>query len=192
MRHAHWLPPVVWMAVIMWLSSDTGSAEHTGQWLLPWLRWLLPWATPGQLDAIHGLARRAAHLGEYAILAALWFRAFARGRALAPRVAASAALALSVGWAFLDEWHQSTLPSRTGSAMDVVLDSAGALGALVVARRGWRGSVNAVTAGILWVAAVGGAVVLTINAVLGVPSGALWLTAPAAVLALLARRRLRR
>jgi VanZ family protein len=192
MRLAHWLPPVVWMAVIMGLSSDTGSAEHTGRWLLPSLRWLLPWATPGQLEAVHGLARKGAHLTEYAILAALCFRAFVRGRGLAPRVAAWATLALSVGWAFLDEWHQSTLPTRIGSAMDVVIDGAGALAALVVARRGWRAAADVAAAGLLWMGAVGGAAVLAINAVAGVPSGALWLTAPAAALGLLARRRLRR
>ncbi len=192
MRFAHWLPPVVWMAVITWLSSDTGSAAHTGQWLLPLLRWLLPSAPPGRLEAVHRLARKTAHLTEYAILAALWFRAFARGGGLAPRVAAWAAFALSAGGAFLDEWHQATLLSRTGSAMDVVLDSVGALAALVVARRGWRASVDAVAAGLLWVGAVGGAIVLVVNAVAGVPSGALWVTAPAAALGLLARRHLRR
>jgi len=180
------------MAVITWLSSDTASAAHTGQWLLPLLHWLRPSATPGQLDAIHGLARKGAHVTEYAILAALWFRAFARGQGLAPRVAAWAALVLSAGWAFLDELHQSTLLSRTGSALDVVVDSAGALAALVVARRGWRASVDGVAAGLLWVGAVGGALVLAVNAVSGVPSGALWLTAPAAALGLLVRRHLRR
>src|SRR2546422_4864125 len=70
MRPAHWLPPVLWMGVIMLLSTDTGSAAHTGELLLPLLHWLLPWASPGDLAAIHGLVRKGAHLTEYAILAA--------------------------------------------------------------------------------------------------------------------------
>src|SRR2546422_2320665 len=78
MRPAHWLPPVLWMGVIMLLSTDTGSAAHTGELLLPLLHWLLPWASPGDLAAIHGLVRKGAHLTEYAILAALWYRAFTR------------------------------------------------------------------------------------------------------------------
>src|SRR2546426_8139720 len=67
MRPAHWLPPVLWMGVIMLLSTDTGSAAHTGELLLPLLHWLLPWASPGDLAAIHGLVRKGAHLTEYAI-----------------------------------------------------------------------------------------------------------------------------
>src|SRR3989442_3417362 len=78
MRPAHWLPPVLWMGVIMLLSTDTGSAAHTAELLLPLLDWLLPWASPGDLAAIHGLVRKGAHLTEYAILAALWYRAFTR------------------------------------------------------------------------------------------------------------------
>src|SRR5437016_3052414 len=34
------------MAVIIGLSSDVGSADHTGHWLLPLFRMLAPWATP--------------------------------------------------------------------------------------------------------------------------------------------------
>src|SRR3989442_15323043 len=79
MRPAHWLPPVLWMGVIMLLSTDTGSAAHTGELLLPLLHWLLPWASPGDLAAIHGLVRKGAHLTEYAILAALWYPAGTRG-----------------------------------------------------------------------------------------------------------------
>src|SRR2546430_3860314 len=84
------------MGMIVGLSTDTASAEHTSQLLLPILRWLLPWATPGQVDTIHGLVRKGAHLTEYAILAALWYRAFRRGRTLGPRAAGLGALVVSV------------------------------------------------------------------------------------------------
>jgi len=43
--------------------------------------------------------------------------------------------------ASLDEWHQTFLPSRTGTIRDVVLDSAAALGAQVLLflwLREWR------------------------------------------------------
>src|SRR2546422_2752155 len=99
---AHWLPPVLWMAVTVWLSTDTASAEHTSQLLLPALRWLLPWATPGQLATVHRLLRKGAHLFEYAILAALWYRAFMRERNLSARAAS---------WTRSEE-HTSELQSR--------------------------------------------------------------------------------
>lgn len=38
---------------------------------------------------------------------------------------------LTIGVAFFDEWHQSWVPGRTGSFVDVLIDSAGALTFLV-------------------------------------------------------------
>src|SRR2546425_7803875 len=153
---AHWLPPVLWMAVTVWLSTDTASAEHTSQLLMPAIRWLLPWATPGQLATVHRLLRKGAHLFEYAILAALWYRAFMRERNLSARAASWAAFAISLAWAALDEWHQSFLPSRTSSALDVALDSAGAALALVVDWRARRRGLRGATAILFWLPAGGG------------------------------------
>ncbi len=191
MRPAYWVPPIVWMAVMFWLSTDAGSAEHTSWILLPLLRRLLPWATPGELDAVHLLVRKSGHLSEYALLAALWFRAFRRGRGLSPRASAWVALALSLGWAFLEEWHQATLLTRTPSAADVALDGLGALAALAAARLGWRAAVDAATGALLWLALVGGAAAIALNVWAGVPGRALWLTTPLAALVLLVRRHIR-
>ncbi|MBI4254651.1 MAG: VanZ family protein [Candidatus Rokubacteria bacterium] len=186
---AYWLPPVVWMAVIFGLSSDTASAEQTSRFLLPLVHWLLPWATSAQLDLLHAAARKSGHLVEYAVLAALWFRAFARGRGLAPRAASWLALAIAVVWAFVDEGHQSTLLSRNGSALDVGIDAGGAVLALAAARRGWRAALDRATGALLWIACVGGGAALAVNVWAGVPSGALWATAPAAALLLVIRWR---
>jgi len=180
------------MGVIMFLSTDTASAAHTGALLLPLLRWFLPWASPGDLAAIHGLVRKGAHLTEYAVLAGLWYRAFTRGRGLTPLAAGWLAFGISLAWATLDEWHQAFLPSRTSSATDVGIDGAGAAVALVVACRGWRAALDGATIAVLWLAAAGGAAAIAINVWAGVPSGPLWVTTPAAAVMMLVRRRLRR
>lgn len=171
----------------MWFSSDFGNVAHTEHWLMPILRMLAPWATPFQLAALHGLARKIGHFSEYAILAALWFRALVRGRGSSPRSAAWIAFAISLGWALLDEAHQSLIPTRTGSFADVALDAVGAMAALVVAGLGWRRGADLATTLLLWVALAGGGVFLVLNALAGVPSGVLWLTVPAAALVLLLR-----
>ncbi len=165
MRLKYWLPPVLWMAVIVGFSSDAASSPHTETWLLPILRGLAPWATSAQLEALHWLVRKIAHLSEYAILAALWLRALVRGRGLSPRNAGLIALAIS----------------------DVALDTTGALVALAIAGLGWRRVADRTAATLLWTALIGGAAFLIVNALAGVPSGALWFTAPAAGFALLAR-----
>ena len=188
----YWLPPLLWMAVIVGFSTDAGSESHTEHWLLPILRELAPWATPALLEALHWLVRKSAHLSEYAILAALWLRAFVRGRNLSPRTAGFLALAISVAWAILDELHQSFVPSRTASLADVLVDSAGALIALTVAHVGWRQAVDRTTTALLWIALIGGAGFLLVNTILGVRSGPLWLTAPTAALALVVRTKLAR
>lgn len=184
---AYWLPPALWMAAITVLSSDVGSAEHTEHWLVPLLRLVAPWATPTQLDALHWLARKAGHLTEYAVLAALWYRAFARGRHMAPRSAATIAFAISLVWAILDETHQVFVPSRVASIKDVAIDGIGALLAMLVATVGWRIAIDRATAVLLWSALIGGLAFLVLNALTGVPSGLLWFSAPLAAILLIAR-----
>jgi VanZ family protein len=184
-----WLPPLAWMAAIFWFSSGDFSAENTGSILGPLFHWLLPWASPAQIAAVHGIVRKGAHMAEYALLATLWFVALTRARRWSPAPAAWAALLISIGWAFLDELHQATEPSRTASVADVGFDAAGALLASIVARSGWRRATASLTTGLLWLAAAGGALVIAINLASGVDSGALWVTAPVAAALLVWRRR---
>ena len=184
-----WLPPLVWMAVIMWLSGGDFSSDNTASVVGPLLRWLLPWATPGQVDALHALIRKSAHVTEYAVLAVLWFITFTRERRWSPRTSAWVAVLIAVGWACLDELHQASEPSRTASAFDVGYDAAGALLAMLFARAGWRRASEGLTTALLWAAAAGGAAVIAVNLASGVRSGLLWLTVPAAAALLVVRRR---
>ena len=174
-------------AALVTLSSDVGSAEHTEHWLVPVLRLIASWATPTQVEAMHGLVRKGGHLTEYAVLASLWYRAFARGRHLTSRSAASIAFAISLVWAIVDETRQSFVPSRTASARDVALDGVGASLAMLVATLGWRTVIDRTTALLLWTAFLGGLAFLILNSLTGTPSGLLWLTSPLAAILLLAR-----
>jgi VanZ family protein len=148
---------------------------------------LAPWATEAQLDGLHWLLRKAGHVAEYAILTALWYRALRQGRGATPRGAAAIAFAFSVAWAVIDEIRQSFVPSRTASAMDVATDSIGAVIVVTLALLGWRTAIDRLTTLLLWTALLGGLSFLLLNTLTGVPSGALWLTAPLAALLLIAR-----
>jgi len=177
------------MAAIMWFSTGDFSAENTGNVLKPLLRWLLPGLTAPQIAAIHGLLRKSAHVTEYAVLAALWFVALTRERGLVARRAAWLAFLVAIGWAFLDELHQATDLSRTASAMDVAIDATGAVVASTIGRYGWGRALDVASASFLWVAAAGGAVVMALDLASGVAPGVLWLTVPAAMIALVLRWR---
>lgn len=49
-------------------------------------------------------------------------------------------MAICISYAVLDEWHQTWTSHRTGSPVDVILDSAGAAAAMLWIR--WRSLVR--------------------------------------------------
>ena len=124
------------MALIFVCSTDLMSAEHTSRFLIPFLRWLDPNISGETLLQVHFYMRKAAHVSEYAVLAALLYRALVN-TILKRRALLSAAIVLFVCsvYAMTDEFHQSFVPSRTSSARDVVIDSVGALFGLLVIHR---------------------------------------------------------
>ncbi len=124
-------PPLAWMALIMWFSTDRFSAENTRGMIGLFLQWFAPGLQPDEFEFIHGLVRKLAHLTEYGVLGLLWFRALGRDRAITLSAVAAVSLLICVAWAALDEWHQSFVPSRTASVVDVAIDSSGAFLALV-------------------------------------------------------------
>jgi VanZ family protein len=178
------------MALIAWFSTGTWSAENTGGLLATLARAFFPGLTPRDVVALNHLARKLAHLTVYGTLAALWWRALVRERVAAPGPAAWIALAVSLGWATLDEVHQTSLPSRTGSAMDVAIDGTGAVIALTLLRYGT--DIVSVSGVLLWTAVVGGVAVIVVDRLAGVGAGLAWVTTPVAVAVLTLRRVWRR
>ena len=81
------------------------------------------------------LARKTAHLVEYGIAAALYFRALRGEREGWRWTWAVAAVAIACAVASFDEWHQTFTLTRTGTPADVALDTAGAAIAQIVV---WR------------------------------------------------------
>jgi VanZ family protein len=130
----YWLPVLAWMIFIFIGSTDLLSAEHTSRFIGPFLHWFTPDISAATIASVQLVVRKCAHLTEYAILAALLYRASDQiqlrvGRALLVCVVIAAI------YAALDEFHQSFVASRTGSPWDVLIDCLGALaGALIY----WR------------------------------------------------------
>lgn len=136
-----WAPPVIWGLMILGFSGDLWGAPKTSRFLVPLLHWLFPQAAPETILFLHGLVRKLAHVVEYGIFAALWFRAF-RWRSLGAwdwRWVVYPLL-IVVPWAMADEYRQTWTATRTGALTDVFLDVMGAamaLGLLAwIARRG--------------------------------------------------------
>jgi VanZ family protein len=173
------LPPLAWTSLIAWFATDRGSAPVTGGVFAEVLLWILPDLPPDTVAVLHGLARKCGHVTEYSVLAILWARSLGGWRA---------PLALTVATAFLDELVQATTVTRTGSAADVVLDAASGTAAVALFRGGAATLARATTV-LLWVAAVGGSALLLIELAAGARARWLWLSVPAAWLAIALRRR---
>ncbi len=134
---SRYAPLVIWLLFISYASSDSFNAGNTSRIIGPLVLWLFPNTSAETLLAIHVFTRKAAHFTEYAILALLAARAFRTS----PRAALAkrwflASFALVVAYALLDEYHQSFVPSRTGSIYDSLIDISGGLTALLLLR--WR------------------------------------------------------
>lgn len=127
------------MAFIFTLSGDTKSVTHTSLFLEPFLKFFWPDITVDTIDTVRFLVRKLAHATEYGVLAWLWWRVLLGSLAREARLwgwkQACLALLLSALYAASDEFHQSFVPEREASALDVVIDSYGAAVGLIVR---WR------------------------------------------------------
>ncbi len=137
----YWLPVFAWMLLIFFGSTDLLSSERTSRIIGPLLRWLIPDISAETIRQVQALARKAAHLIEYAVLALLLWRARRQDRPCPwawPE--AGVVLSLTVLYAVTDELHQGLVASRYSSVADVLVDAAGsALGLLLLWSTGrWR------------------------------------------------------
>lgn len=122
-------PVLFWIGVIFFLSSGSGSVEHTSRIIRPLLEFLFPTAPEETLQLYHFYIRKLAHFTEYTILGVLATRLFL---ALNFRRWVVVSLVLCVAVAALDEFNQSYVSSRTSSPSDVLIDCLGAAFAIGV------------------------------------------------------------
>ena len=129
-----WFPVVIAIAVICVESTDTFSAKNTSSWLRPIFQGLVGAISDSTWDLFHHILRKSGHFIGYGTVCFTFLRAWLytlarRGPvALVPWRVESSILAIfsTAIVASCDEFHQSFIPSRTGTPIDVLLDSAGA------------------------------------------------------------------
>jgi len=110
-------------------STDSFSSEKTAPLVVQVLKAVFPSLSASQLEWGNVVFRKAGHILEYFVLGLLTWRAFAAESREARRVLLiSAAFVLTV--ALTDEFHQSFVPSRTSSLIDVGYDFIGGIAAM--------------------------------------------------------------
>lgn len=130
----YWLPVILWMVLIFGFSSDSGSFQHSSRIIEPVLQWLFPWMGEAARHEIVFLARKCAHLTEYAVLALLVWRLIRKPTRTDTRPwswrQAGQALLVTACYAATDEFHQLFVPTREGCVRDVIIDTCGGAAAL--------------------------------------------------------------
>jgi len=108
-----WLPPLVLMGIIFFLSAQPNLNSGLG------------W--------IDHVGRKFVHASEYALLCVLWWRAL---RTVADdQRALLGAWTIATAYAITDEFHQRFVTGRHSTWVDVVIDSLGAgLAVLLIVR----------------------------------------------------------
>ncbi len=102
----YWIPVILCMWFIFWMSTDTFSSQNTASVIEPVLHFLAPQIPPQRIDLIHAFIRDVGHIAEYFIPSHLLLLAF-RGGSTEPwkwRWYLFAVIAV-VLWAVSDEWH---------------------------------------------------------------------------------------
>ena len=131
---AVWLPVAIAIGVICCESTGTFSAQNTSGWLRPLFeRWFGAFSD-ANWDLFHHYLRKSGHFLGYGTVGFTFLRAWLhilrqRGRStlIAWRIESSILAILSTAIvASGDEFHQTFLPGRTGTPIDVLLDSSGA------------------------------------------------------------------
>jgi VanZ family protein len=159
-RHAvlkAWIAAILWLILIAIESTAMLSASNTGRFLYPLMKHFfgMDWE---HFKVWHYYIRKSGHVVGYGILSILLFRAW---RATLPAMTnvrwtlrwTTIAILGTALVASLDEWHQSLIPSRTGTIRDVVLDTCAGIGAQLLIFLWWmrrkndrnRGSVPSIS-----------------------------------------------
>lgn len=132
-----YLPVILWMALIFFVSTDFGASHRTSRIIGPILKWFNPDVSEETIRSFQLVIRKCAHLAEYAVLAGLMWvaRRKVKGsyREWDWREAWMFILPIACLYAISDEMHQGFVSSRQGSPWDVLIDATGAfLGLLAI------------------------------------------------------------
>ncbi|HEY4378984.1 MAG TPA: VanZ family protein [Acidobacteriaceae bacterium] len=129
-----WAPVALAIGVICIESTGTFSAQNTSSWLRPIFERLFGAMQDATWDAVHHILRKTGHFLGYGTVGFTFLRAWLHtlsrhdpSALRSGRLGASVLAILSTALvASGDEFHQTFLAGRTGTPVDVLLDTTGA------------------------------------------------------------------
>jgi VanZ family protein len=129
----NWVPAALAVAMIAGESTATMSAENTSRWLLPFWVHLFGPISASRWAELHHILRKTGHLVGYGVVSVCFFHGWRTSLSVAGgirslwRRSAIFAVVATLLVACGDEFHQSFVPGRTSSPVDVGIDLCGAI-----------------------------------------------------------------
>jgi VanZ family protein len=122
---------ILWMLFIFFMSSRTGSESSamSGR-LLEWFAFFHVDIHSPVGESLHFIIRKGAHLFEYFVLSLLFYNYFKGFMTGYKRY--YLAIIFSFLYACTDEFHQTFVPNRAGAFTDVLIDTTGAVIAILL------------------------------------------------------------
>jgi VanZ family protein len=122
----YWIPVIIFLGIIFWMSGARFTFGHTSEFIFPILYSLFPGLSPEDASVILGWIRAFAHIIEYFLLGFLLSRAFPGNYfKISGFKKCIIIIILLTFFALGDELHQSFVPSRNASPLDVGFDLIG-------------------------------------------------------------------
>lgn len=157
LKYLYWLLPVGWMGVIFYSSAQPYENQDVKpflantfdlSFLTPYLDWIVLTYHNSEVSVraigvegfIEFFMRKGAHLGVFFMLMCLFVIALKKTSRFRWRFTLAVSFLLTAAYAALDEFHQGFTANRTPYIGDVLLDTIGALMALILLfffRRYW-------------------------------------------------------
>jgi hypothetical protein len=131
-----WWPAAIWIVIITFESSDLFSSQNTGSMLYALLTRLFGQININDFLIFHHYLRKTGHVVGYGMLSLLLLRGWRATIGPVQSLLLRAVLLSGLGTSIVaaaDEWHQSFIPSRTGTPRDVALDTVAGMVFLLVA-----------------------------------------------------------
>jgi VanZ family protein len=125
---AAWWPVGLGVCVILLESTELFGSDHTSGPLRSIFSAIFGGVDDDRWELIHHYIRKSGHFLGYGLIGLFWLRAWWLSLPHS-RFFQDAILALlgTAAIASLDEWHQTYLPNRTGTPVDVMIDCSGAV-----------------------------------------------------------------
>lgn len=137
----YWLPVILWMLLIFFLSSQPASESNnlsTGvtELIIKSIGKLLPLDIEtstiiNTVSKLNHYVRKSAHFISYLILGVLVLNAFIKCK-IEKKKAIIYSIIICVFYSISDEVHQLFVPGRGGQLKDVVIDSCGTLVGIII------------------------------------------------------------